>query len=152
MYGTAGVHKYILPWGLLHDRTDRGPLWDPVLNSHSYIYETSTATILSSTMDPYAPTEWLNFPGHWGDKAYPLEDHRQYRFAGQYHYVSGPLGPKYHRLGRERICQGGAECKIKHWLDQPTRTRYGVGMDGEDQYGNKMSIIDDIQIMLADRW
>lgn len=153
MYGTAGVHRYILPYGLLSDHTDRGPLWDPVLNSHSYIYETATNTILSSTMDPYAPTEWLNFPGHWGDKAYPLSDHRQYKFAGQYHYVSGPLGPKYHRLGREKICQGGKECKIKHWLTPPLggMPKYKYG-SGEDAYGNKEYLIDDIQIMLANRF
>ena len=31
MYATPGLHPYILPWGLLHDQTDRGPLWDPSL-------------------------------------------------------------------------------------------------------------------------
>lgn len=153
MYGSAGVHRYILPWGLLHDVTDRGPLWDPALNAHSYTFDPNTRIIRSSTLDPYAPTSWLNFPGHWGDKAYPLTDHRQYKFAGQYHYVSGPLGPKFHRLNREKICQDQGECKIKHWVGGTTHKwmRHGLG-EREDEFGNRQNLLDEIQILMANRW
>lgn len=113
MYATPAVHRYILPFGLLHDITDRGPLWDPSLNMYSYRYNYTSRTILSSVLTPKAPTEWFYFTGHWGDKTYPLSDKRQYRFAGQYHYISGPMGPMYKNLGREHICGRRGECKIK---------------------------------------
>lgn len=116
MYATPGLHPYILPWGLLHDQTDKGPLWDPLQNFHGYTFNLSTRELLASTDNPKSPTNWFFFGGHWGDRAYPLTDRRQYTFAGQYHYVSGPIGPIFKNLGRKKICQGHGECKIKHWL------------------------------------
>lgn len=118
MYATPGTHPYVLPWGILHDITDRGPLWDPALNSHSYTYDYKTDHLRSSNLTPSAPTEWFHYGGHWGDKFYPLGDKRQYRFAGQYHYVNGPFGPKFKNLARKKICQGpeSAPCVIKNWL------------------------------------
>ena len=119
MYGTPGLHRYVLPLGLLHDSTDRGPLWDPLLNMHSYTYEWQTDALRASTLNPFSPTEWFYFVGHWGDKAYPLSDKRQYRFAGQYHYVNGPLGPRFKRLRRTNVCQSPTECNVKHWRPRP---------------------------------
>ena len=119
MYGTPGLHRYIIPFGLLHDTTDRGPLWDPVLNMHSYTYEWRTDSLRTSTLNPYSPTEWFYFAGHWGDKAYPMSDKRQYRFAGQYHYVNGPLGPRFKRLRRDKVCQSPKECRVKNWRPRP---------------------------------
>jgi len=124
MYATPGGHPYVLPWGILHDQTDRGPLWDPALNSHAFTYDHMKDTIRAANITPHAPTEWFHFAGHWGDKFYPLGDKRQYRFAGQYHYVNGPLGPKFKNLGRKKIC-GGADsepCIIKHWLGGEAKT------------------------------
>lgn len=124
MYATAGVHEYILPWGLLHDVTDRGPLWDPVLNTHAYTYDFDHDNLRASTFSPTSPTEWFYFRGHWGDKFYPLSDARQYRFAGQYHYVNGPLGPRFKHLNRNKMCQGPdrAACVIKDWVGGDKRS------------------------------
>lgn len=116
MYATAGLHPYVLPWGLLHDQTDKGPLWDPLLNYHAYVYNYTSRALRSSTQTPKAPISWFNYAGRWGDKIYQLSDPRQYRFAGQYHYVSGPLGPRFKNLGRHKVCQGNGKCVIKHWL------------------------------------
>ncbi|KAF2402238.1 hypothetical protein EJ06DRAFT_536755 [Trichodelitschia bisporula] len=117
MYATPGIHTYVLPFGLLHDATDRGPLWDPALNLRSYTYNATSDKLRASTANPRAPTSWFYFWGHWGDKFYALNDARQYRFAGQYHYVNGPLGPRFKRLGRKKVCQGRDEdhCRLKHW-------------------------------------
>lgn len=41
MYATPGKHPYILPFSLLADVTDKGPLWDPALNYVAYHYNTS---------------------------------------------------------------------------------------------------------------
>jgi len=118
MYGTPGTHTYVLPFGILYDVTDRGPLWDPLLNMYAYTYDYQTDEFRSSTLNPYAPTSWFYYWGHWGDKFYPLSDPRQYRFVGQYHYVSGPTGPRYKHLGRKHICQGLEEepCNIRTWF------------------------------------
>ncbi|KAI4716666.1 hypothetical protein E4T48_07139 [Aureobasidium sp. EXF-10727] len=117
IYATPGLHPYVLPWGLLHDQTDKGPLWDPNLNHHAYVYNHTTRHLKSSAQTPYAPVSWFNFRGHWGDKIYPMSDKRQYRFWGQYHYVSGPFGPRFKNLGRKKVCQRmQAQCIIRHWL------------------------------------
>ncbi|KAF2477891.1 uncharacterized protein BDR25DRAFT_206786 [Lindgomyces ingoldianus] len=135
MYATADTHPYILPGGILHDVTDRGPLWDPLLNVHSFTYDYTNDTLRSSNVTPHAPIGWFYFMGHWGDKFYPLSDPRQYRFLGQYHYVNGPLGPRFKNLGRKHVCQGNGECLIKAWVG-PKRARRmrrfpGVG-EGEE--------------------
>ena len=116
MYATPGLHPYVLPWGLLHDQSDRGPLWDPAQNAHAFVYDHTTQVLRASTHSPKAPVDWFHYAGHWGDKYYPLSDPRQYRFAGEYHYVNGPTGPKFKNLGRDDVCQGRGPCKIRHWL------------------------------------
>ena len=134
MYATAGMQPYILPLGLLHDTTSRGPLWDPALNFHSYSYYPPADTLIPSTLTPHSPTEWFFFNGKWGDKSYPLSDHRQYGLVGEYHYVNGPLGPRFKHLNRRKVCQGRYEdpCVIKHWLeaaDVPIGISPGEGDD-----------------------
>ncbi|KAL4917458.1 hypothetical protein BDW62DRAFT_201698 [Aspergillus aurantiobrunneus] len=136
MYATPGVHSYILPWGLLHDQTDRGPLWDPLLNSHMYTYDHVNDNLRASMLNPSAPTEWFYFNGHWGDKFYPLGDRRQYRFAGQYHYVNGPLGPRFKHLDRHKVCQGPDEapCIVKDFIGGKKRAKRWSTSGSENPY------------------
>lgn len=124
MYATPGLHPYVLPLGVLHDQTDRGPLWDPSLNMHSYTYNLQNGALLASNHTPQAPTNWFYFGGRWGDKSYPSSDSRQYSFAGQYHYVSGPLGARFKNLGRANVCQGGGKCEIRYWLPPPGMAKH----------------------------
>ena len=107
MYGAPGLQKYVMPFGLLYDNTDRGPLWDPALNMYAYMYDPTSDIVTPSNLTPDAPTSWFHFNGRWGDKTYPLEDKRQYNFLGQKHYVDGPQGPKFKNLGRQAICLVG---------------------------------------------
>ncbi|MCJ1273458.1 Vacuolar protein sorting-associated protein 62 [Puttea exsequens] len=118
MYATPGTHPYVLPLGILHDETDRGPLWDPALNAHTYTYDHHTDKLRASNRTASSPTNWFYFAGHWGDKLYPLNDSRQYGLVGEYHYVNGPLGPRFKHLGRRKVCQGRYTdpCVIKTWL------------------------------------
>jgi hypothetical protein len=115
MYRTAGLHEYILPFGILRDITDRGVLWDPTLNMLAYTYDHNADIVRASDLTPDAPENWFYFGGHWGDKAYPMEDKRQYRLGSELHYVSGPTGPRFKNLGRKDICQNPAEnsCQIR---------------------------------------
>ncbi|KAI9757427.1 MAG: Vacuolar protein sorting-associated protein 62 [Lichina confinis] len=136
MYGAVGSHDYILPFGLLKDVTDKGPLWDPSLNAYTYAFDTETGTLRPSTLTPDAPTEWFDFAGRWGDKSYPLNDSRQYEIAGQYHYVDGPLGPRFKDLGRGTVCQGKQACVIKSLLETDTvRIWPDVDDDGDQDEG-----------------
>lgn len=141
VYATAGTHAYVLPWGLLHDETNRGPIWDPALNVHAYTYDFASDALRASNITPHAPTEWFYYAGHWGDKRYPSSDPRQYRFAGQYHYVNGPLGPRFKNLGRKRVCQTPVDdkpCVIRESVEEewvPRRWAYvgeGEEMSEED--------------------
>ncbi|OAA52343.1 vacuolar sorting-associated protein [Beauveria brongniartii RCEF 3172] len=138
MYATPGDHAYILPFKMLKDVTDKGPVWDPALNRYAYFYNYTTDhdyrpdnaavapghTSATNTGDIHdsltpaasnsdAPTSWFHFRGRWGDGVYPLADVRQWRLFGQYHYVSGPQGPKFKNLGRKKMCLA-KRCRIRH--------------------------------------
>jgi len=147
MYATPGVHPYILPFGILRDETDRGPLWDPLLNTLSYTYTTPSSSsshfsqsnhtptperLTPSTHTPHAPTNWFFYNGHWGDKLYPASDSRQYQFAGQHHYVSGPLGPRFKHLMRRKVCQGRYQdrCVVRRWLGEEEVGVWPGGVEG----------------------
>lgn len=150
MYALPGNHPYILPFNLLKDVTDRGPLWDPAKNTYSYWYDyvqdlddgldldddldgevdllsahrhANSTSLLPTSENPDAPTSWFHFAGTWGDQVYPLSDRRQWRLFSQYHYVTGPLGPKFKRLGREELCITDG-CRILETLE-PGQTWYG---------------------------
>ncbi|MCJ1310885.1 Vacuolar protein sorting-associated protein 62 [Agyrium rufum] len=132
-YATPGRHTYVLPFGLLHDETGRGPLWDPSLNAHAYTYDFVSDRLFASTRTPDAPTEWFDFAGHWGDRAYARDDPRQYEFVGQLHYVSGPLGPRFKDLRRERVCPGRAKCVVRrNRNEEGWRVWEGEGGDLEE--------------------
>ncbi|PQE32792.1 vacuolar sorting-associated protein [Rutstroemia sp. NJR-2017a WRK4] len=137
MYATPGTHPYVLPFGILADVTDKGPIWDPALNYRAYFFNTSLThdvdarmsatnfpvTVMADTFapaaqNPDAPTSWFWFNGHWGDKFYELSDWRQWRFVGQYHYVNGPVGPRFKNLGRSRVCQSGTRCVLVDSLEK----------------------------------
>jgi hypothetical protein len=151
MYASPGSHPYVLPFGLLADVTDKGPLWDPALNYLAYHLNTSIThnadahsisasgsrswwpsqdpfslltpqsmaeSLQPASNNPKAPLSWWWYNGHWGDKFYDLNDRRQWRFAGQYHYVNGPLGPRFKNLGRSRLCQSRGPCRIVESLKE----------------------------------
>ena len=146
MYGTPGTHPYILPLGLLHDETDRGPLWDPLLNSHTYTYHVPSDTLLPSTRTPDAPVEWFYFIGHWGDKSYPMSDSRQYQVVGEYHYVNGPIGPRFKNLGRQSVCQGAPEdCTVRRVreYEEAPRIRKGFGRGEEMSREDRKRFLND---------
>ncbi|KAI0012291.1 hypothetical protein F4779DRAFT_569111 [Xylariaceae sp. FL0662B] len=117
MYATPGNHPYVLPFKMLKDVTDRGPLWDPSKNFRGYWYDYTVrgdAEGLEPVKEnPAEPTDWFHYEGTWGDKLYGLNDVRQWRLFGQYHYVTGPQGPKFKNLGREKVCQTW-RCRIIH--------------------------------------
>ncbi|KAK2603684.1 Vacuolar protein sorting-associated protein 62 [Conoideocrella luteorostrata] len=139
MYATPGDHPYVLPFKMLKDVSDKGPLWDPALNNYAYHYnyklekhteldeeavdaQNRPPSLVPAAKNPHAPTSWFHYNGYWGDRLYTLADMRQWRLFGQYHYVTGPTGPKFKRLGRSKMCQA-SRCRILYKLD-PKQTWY----------------------------
>lgn len=144
MYPLPGIHPYVLPFKMLKDVTDKGPLWDPALNNYAYHYDYTLdqvhrddhtkdssqteangvpQSLVPAASNPDAPTSWFYYRGRWGDEVYSLADHRQWRLFGQYHYVTGPDGPRFKTLNRRKICQSQTKCKILRELD-PKGTWY----------------------------
>ncbi|KAH0492309.1 hypothetical protein TgHK011_007267 [Trichoderma gracile] len=144
MYALPGSHPYVLPFKLLKDVTDKGPLWDPALNNYAYFYDYTredpkdtiehedgiaekgllhdTHSFTPAASNPDAPTTWLHFQGRWGDEVYTLADPRQWRLFGQYHYVTGPAGPKFKNLERQTLCPA-RNCRLLYEVD-PKGTWY----------------------------
>ncbi|KAK3365502.1 hypothetical protein B0T24DRAFT_635988 [Lasiosphaeria ovina] len=118
MYASSGMHPYVLPFKMLKDITDKGPLWDPTLNNYAYWYDyeagwaeeknptgQNRTSLAPASSNPDAPTSWFHFKGYWGDDILPLSDKRQWRLFGEYHYTDGPLGPVFKKLDRNKVCQ-----------------------------------------------
>lgn len=152
MYAVPGNHPYVLPFQMLKDVTDKGPLWDPAKNNLAYFYDyvvgqseggshedgengengqfsndddenendSTTSALLTSltpaASNPDAPTSWFHFAGPWGDEMYELGDRRQWRLFGQYHYITGPVGPKFKNLQRQKVCQT-QRCRLLFHLE-----------------------------------
>ncbi|KAK5659938.1 hypothetical protein OQA88_13403 [Cercophora sp. LCS_1] len=118
MYALPGWHPYVLPFKMLKDITDEGPLWDPAQNHLAYWYDYEAGneevagpqdreptSLEPAASNPGAPVSWFHYKGFWGDDIYPLSDRRQWRLFGEYHYIVGPLGPKFKFLERRKVCQ-----------------------------------------------
>ncbi|PGH12667.1 hypothetical protein AJ79_04167 [Helicocarpus griseus UAMH5409] len=129
VYATPGTHDHTipgfnLPGGLLEDETDKGLLWDPLLSTYSYSYDNQTEKF--TPYDPAnAPVNYLYFDGQWGDQQLPDGAEGQVNLFGQRKYTSGPNGPKFKKLDREKVCSTDF-C----WI----RDRLSVrGEEGEEQ-------------------
>ncbi|GMM33747.1 Vps62 protein [Saccharomycopsis crataegensis] len=119
-YASVGQHAHDLPYSILSDFTDRGPLWDPAMNYLAYTWDgvnlvpslNKTSRITNNTdfiykynnrEREYGP--WLFFMGQWGDKKMDPKDPRQVWSPWEYKYIDGPRGPLAKNLLRENICQ-----------------------------------------------
>ncbi|KAK3326694.1 hypothetical protein B0H66DRAFT_471452 [Apodospora peruviana] len=130
MYASPGMHPYVLPFKMLKDITDKGPLWDPALNNYAFWYDYEVdrdeaardppplerTSLVPAAKNPDLPTSWFHFEGYWGDDTYPLSDQRQWRLFGEYHYTTGPLGPKFKNLERKHVCQM-EKCRLLYSIE-----------------------------------
>lgn len=138
LYAMPGTHPYVLPFQLLKDITDKGPIWDPALNNYAYHFDYTVGDdndteeefssiseprgLIAASKNPQAPTSWFHYRGKWGDQVYTLADPRQWRLFGQYHYVTGPGGPRFKALNRTQLCPS-EKCNLLYELD-PKATWY----------------------------
>jgi hypothetical protein len=125
-YATAGVHESVIP-GLafpgviLADQTSEGPFWDPTLNAYFFSYDLTTESFTSlpnPVSDDQAPSNFLEFLGHWGDPELPEDDPAQLIIAGFAKYEGGPTGPLAKRLDRKQVCNvdDDEDCYVKRTL------------------------------------
>ncbi|ODV61833.1 uncharacterized protein ASCRUDRAFT_80214 [Ascoidea rubescens DSM 1968] len=111
-YASVGQHAHDIPYSILSDFTDRGPLWDPSLNFLGYTYD-SNDNLTPQNGSHYPEStygDWLKFRGHWGDKKIPPSDSRQVWSPWEWKYIDGPRGPLNKNLIRTITCQ-----RFKWW-------------------------------------
>ncbi|CAH7675996.1 expressed protein, partial [Phakopsora pachyrhizi] len=114
MYPQAGTQNYTGLPVPIYDQTNKGHLWDPVLNYEAYFFSNEGGFSYTGNTPFYQQDPeklgWLQFMGHWGDKSYQLSNPHQTCIASECFYTSGPLGPQSKSLGRGYIC-GASDCK-----------------------------------------
>lgn len=106
-YASVGQHPHDLPYSILLDFTDRGPLWDPAKNFLAYTSDGVRIHYANGTQ-PGREMEygnWLRFNGHWGDKKLDPSDRRQHWSPWEWRYIDGPTGPMTKNLVRISPCQ-----------------------------------------------
>lgn len=143
-YASVGQHWHDVPFFFmpLSDFTDRGPMWDPLMNYFAYTYN-------GETIEPIGEREkeigksWLHFGGAWGDKQLPWKDSRQRWCPVQWKYINGPKGPLYKNLERESLCEQFKLWNFWHGCPARRLIKSGVGLDSEknDFVGDNCGIL-----------
>lgn len=137
-YVSVGQHPHDLPYAILSDFTDRGPLWNPTKNYLSYTFDGSKVTPGTTNRNPHHVDRelkyhnWLKYSGCWGDKQIPDDDKRQkYLFIGGHRYIDGPRGPLMKNLLRLKPCERHkwynfwAACSVRENI------KWGIGVESE---------------------
>lgn len=143
-YASVGQHSHDVPFFFmpLSDFTDRGPMWDPVLNFYAYQIDDLNVRPMSEKEEKIG-TSWLSYAGRWGDKQLSPKDPRQKWCPVQWRYIDGPFGPLCKNLDRVSLCEhfkawnfwGG--CPARRWIKK------GEGLDAEknDLVGDNCGIL-----------
>lgn len=137
-YVSVGTHPHDLPYEILCDFTDRGPLWNPSKNYLGYFYDGSFVQPLENNSNPEHTGreleygDWLTFPGHWGDKQLASDDPRQvYSRIGGYKYINGPRGPLAKNLLRIIPCERAKWWNFWNGCNVRENIKYGIGIESE---------------------
>lgn len=143
-YASVGQHSHDVPFFFmpLSDFTDRGPMWDPVLNHYAYQYDGQNVHPMTEREERLG-TGWLRFAGSWGDKQLKWSDSRQRWCPVQWKYINGPRGPLHKNLERVSLCPSFKwwnfwnGCPARRWLKR------GEGLDAErnDSFGDNCGIL-----------
>lgn len=132
-YATVGQHSHDLPYYILSDFTDRGPLWDPARNFLAYTYNGSVVTYANGSEhgreERYG--DWLYYLGHWGDKKLAPTDHRQKYSPFEWRYIDGPIGPLDKNLMRVGPCQEYEPHRLFGACDIRSTLKMGEGIEAE---------------------
>lgn len=137
-YVSVGQHPHDLPYDILSDFTDRGPLWNPSKNYLGYTYDGKKVyPVIENSNKKHVGREieydnWLSFIGHWGDRQLPLTDPRQsYLIIAGYHQIDGPTGPLTKNLLRLSPCERGKWWNFWQGCNIRQNIKWGIGMESE---------------------
>lgn len=137
-YASVGTHPHDLPYQILCDFTDRGPLWNPTKNYLGYTYdgkfvypaEKNTNAKHVGREAKYG--DWLVFNGHWGDKQLKDSDPRQlHSLIGGYKYIDGPRGPLRKNLLRIIPCERHKWWNFWNGCNVRQNIKWGIGVESE---------------------
>ena len=137
-YVSVGTHPHDLPYDILCDFTDRGPLWNPTKNylgytyDGKYVYPAENNTNAKHKGRELRYGNWLTFSGHWGDKKLPDNDPRQeHSLIGGYKYIDGPLGPLKKNLLRIIPCERHKWWNFWNGCNVRENIKWGIGVESE---------------------
>lgn len=137
-YVSVGQHPHDLPYAILSDFTDRGPLWNPTKNYLAYTYDGKHVFPSETNRNPkHVGREktyhnWLAFRGCWGDNKLPDDDPRQhYLFIGGYKYIEGPRGPLEKNLLRIKPCERHKWWNFWNGCVVRQNIKWGIGVESE---------------------
>ncbi|EGW35713.1 uncharacterized protein SPAPADRAFT_58911 [Spathaspora passalidarum NRRL Y-27907] len=137
-YPSVGQYPHDLPYGILSDFTDRGPLWNPSKNYLGYTYDGKHVFPTTNHSNPkqagreWQYGNWLSYTGHWGDQQLPDDDPRQvYSFIGGYKYIDGPMGPLMKNLLRLKPCERAKWWNFWSGCNVRQNIKWGVGIESE---------------------
>lgn len=119
-YATPGDHNYEhIPFDILKDQTDKGPLWDVTKNYRGFWYDPPNGVVshspgagIGGSVQLLEGSRWLNFSGFWGDKKWPTSRFGQYCVGTECLIGDGPTGPLFKNLGRTVPCQDERKCPV----------------------------------------
>lgn len=137
-YVSVGTHPHDLPYQILCDFTDRGPLWNPAKNYLGYTYDGKFVVPAKKNANPkHTGRElnygnWLTFTGHWGDKQLEKHDPRQSRsLIGGWKYIDGPRGPLKKNLLRIIPCERHKWWNFWNGCNVRQNIKWGIGVESE---------------------
>ncbi|GEQ67080.1 hypothetical protein JCM33374_g743 [Metschnikowia sp. JCM 33374] len=137
-YVSVGTHPHDLPYQILCDFTDRGPLWNPTKNYLAYTYDGNFVYPAERNANPkHTGREldygnWLTFTGHWGDKQLESSDPRQtHSLIGGYKYIDGPRGPLKKNLLRIIPCERHKWWNFWNGCNVRQNIKWGIGVESE---------------------
>lgn len=137
-YVSVGQHPHDLPYGILSDFTDRGPLWDPTRNYLGYTFDGNFVYPVAKNFNSkHTGREieygnWLSYVGHWGDKQLADSDSRQkYLFIGGHRYIDGPTGPLMKNIVRLKPCERHKWWNFWDGCNVRENIKWGVGVESE---------------------
>lgn len=151
-YATVGQHSHDLPYYILSDFTDRGPLWDPSKNYVAYKFDGVNVEYANGT-EPGREERfgnWLEFLGCWGDKQLDPSDPRQRYSPFQWKFIDGPLGPLTKNLLRLVPCQRSKWWNMLHTCAIRSTLKMGEGIEAEG--GGCALIFDNIKPRILQRF
>ncbi|KAI0460803.1 hypothetical protein LJB42_001603 [Komagataella kurtzmanii] len=136
-YASVGQQNHDLPWAMLSDFTDRGPLWDPTKNFLAYTYSDGRITYANGSHPKREERygDWLYFEGRWGDNKLPSSDERQKWSPFEWKYIAGPSGPLSKNLDRLSPCQRTKWWNFWDGCNTRVYPKMGQGIESEGNNG-----------------